>query len=632
MSVKISQLPAATELTSNDLFAVVDEPSTTPVTKKITAGQVLEYVTSSITELPNLVINSGTIGPAEDGDYEDGLFTSFTPSTPIGTAIDKINEVLKGLAPPAAPELTNLEKSTAGGASMRLSFGASSPVGGYTSADLGLTGLPNVDIGGTFQPISGPGGGAIRLGLFTSLANFNLLLNNTTTANAGLFTNYPDDSFNVSPDGIGTFTLEVNGASVGISSVLNTSSFSDSTFNLGDANPGAFVGTGIPFDIFRNRAGTVTIDQTDWVSGYNYAKVIHSSSLGQVETNYIDWVYDPDMLDGDNNYVFNSVTASAFTIDGLKTLSGIKYYTNITYDLTAQVDFYFRNSYPVASNGGVSFLTTTGLSAAGVTVGTPANNTSALQIDSSHTLGSIRLLGQSLSTDININNGLGKTGTVNFTTPTILLDKINTPNTNTAENFCLENFRILSGVYNTQASVTSLSPYPSNLPLQSTELAVYDGAVRYPTQVLNGGNVEGSSVVHKIASQPDYSSATEERYYFRKFVNGPSALSLFDLNITGKNIEFVPASQALTGNKVKLFIKIPGKTGWRDVNTTAGDPSEDDIGCLQGDLASPIGSTQASRTIEINLLTDGIEPGEVYLLRIQTSNSWTGYINSVQIS
>lgn len=39
------------------------------------------------------------IGPAEDGTYTDGIFTDFVPSTPIGTAIDRFNEMLLLLAP-----------------------------------------------------------------------------------------------------------------------------------------------------------------------------------------------------------------------------------------------------------------------------------------------------------------------------------------------------------------------------------------------------------------------------------------------------------------------------------------------------------------------------------------------------
>ena len=41
----------------------------------------------------------GVIGDAEDGNYTDGIFTDFTPITPIGTAIDRFNEMFLLLAP-----------------------------------------------------------------------------------------------------------------------------------------------------------------------------------------------------------------------------------------------------------------------------------------------------------------------------------------------------------------------------------------------------------------------------------------------------------------------------------------------------------------------------------------------------
>jgi hypothetical protein len=636
MSIKISQLPSASAVTSDDFIPIVDSGSIT--TQKATAAQLLEFITSSITELPNLITSSNPalIGEPEDGTYTDGLFADFVSTTTVGVAIDRINEVLKGLAPLSAPDLTNLEKESGPGATMRLSFGSSSPASGYTSVTASLAGLSNIDIGQTFQPINGAGGGLKRLGIFTEPVSLQLILNNTTVADSAAFINYPDNSFNVPPNGIEKYTLEVNGVVYGTpDETSDTGSFSGISFDLSPANPAAFIGTGIQFDLFRNRTGTATIDVAGWIIGHNYAKVIHSSSLGEFTTNYIDWVYDPEAVDTDLNYIFNDVTASSLTVNGLKTLSGVKYYTNVTYDFTTYVENYFRSCYPVASNGGVTFTTnpvSPSMTAASIIVGTPANNTSNLEVTSSQTIGNIRLLGQTLSTTINIANGLGKVGSDSFTTPTILLDKINTANTDLVENFCLENYRILSGVYDTQISVTSLSSYPSSSDLQNTELAVYNGAVMYPTQILNGGDVEGSSVTFKIASQPDYSTATEERFYFRKFINGSDSLAEFKLLITGKNITFVPASETLSGDEVKLFIKIPGKTGWRDVNTTAGDSSEDDIGCLQGDLALPIGAIQETRTIEINLLEQGIEPGEVYLLRIQTSSGWTGSISKVQIS
>ena len=75
---------------------------------------------------------TGTIGPAEDGTYADGLFTSFISTTPIGTAVDRFNEVLKALSPAPAPDLDIINSAETGVTSF-LSFGASSAVGGYTN-------------------------------------------------------------------------------------------------------------------------------------------------------------------------------------------------------------------------------------------------------------------------------------------------------------------------------------------------------------------------------------------------------------------------------------------------------------------------------------------------------------------
>ena len=44
---KITQLTALTSLVDGDLFVVVDDPSGTPVTKKLTAADLLTYITSS---------------------------------------------------------------------------------------------------------------------------------------------------------------------------------------------------------------------------------------------------------------------------------------------------------------------------------------------------------------------------------------------------------------------------------------------------------------------------------------------------------------------------------------------------------------------------------------------------------
>jgi len=48
-----------------------------------------------------------TIGAAEDGSYTDGIFNDFTVNTPVGTAVDRFNEVLLLLAPAPPKDWNN---------------------------------------------------------------------------------------------------------------------------------------------------------------------------------------------------------------------------------------------------------------------------------------------------------------------------------------------------------------------------------------------------------------------------------------------------------------------------------------------------------------------------------------------
>src|SRR4030067_1473810 len=93
---------------------------------------------------------STTIGQAEDGTYTDGLFTDFVPSTPIGTAVDRFNEILKSLVPPPAPDLSSMSTADTG-VSGRLSFGTSNAIFGYTNHPIlninGLLSLSSTELG-----------------------------------------------------------------------------------------------------------------------------------------------------------------------------------------------------------------------------------------------------------------------------------------------------------------------------------------------------------------------------------------------------------------------------------------------------------------------------------------------------
>lgn len=74
----------------------------TPLSGDSSYAATVEYVNDLFGSISG---QSGVIGPAEDGDYTDGLFTDFLPNTPTGTAIDRFNETLKLLAP--TPPLEN---------------------------------------------------------------------------------------------------------------------------------------------------------------------------------------------------------------------------------------------------------------------------------------------------------------------------------------------------------------------------------------------------------------------------------------------------------------------------------------------------------------------------------------------
>jgi hypothetical protein len=90
----------------------------------------------------------GVIGQAEDGDYTDGIFTDFTPTTPIGTAVDRFNEMLLLLAP-TPPSNWNNAITSIGFTNTSYSARAlstSSPVTIYSTTTPTLT---NVDIVGS---------------------------------------------------------------------------------------------------------------------------------------------------------------------------------------------------------------------------------------------------------------------------------------------------------------------------------------------------------------------------------------------------------------------------------------------------------------------------------------------------
>ena len=573
------------------------------------------------------VSQSINIGRAEDGDYTDGLYTDVTSDTTVGTMIDRFNEVLKGLSPAPAPDLDNIQSTNTGGTAL-LGFGASQPTSSYFNVT-GIGSLGAVDFKGSFLP-----SGNKRLGVFTATANIVGVLNEDVPANGSPFENYPANSFLVPVDGGEQYQLEINGDVYTIETTSGTDALSTATFNLSSANIGSFPATGLPFTIFRHRTGTVTIPTAAWRNGYNYLRVIQGSNT----TNYVDWVYDPAAASGNFPYTFTGFDTGSVSATGQKNLSGIKYYTGFSYAVTGTIGNYYKNVYN--SSAKAFSNRTSGLSANSVSIPEPSTADSTISVNSTHTFASsgYRLLGQTLTSTLSFNNGFGKSGTTGaITTPTILLDNNNTSNSTSLERFCLENYRAVSASYDLQSDASSaIGNYPSSTDLGTSELAVYNGAVRYPTRVLNSGNVSGSNTVYAITGQPDYSGATEDRWFFRVFRNGGSTAATPTISITGTEIDFTKYSGTLSGDAVKIWLKVPGRTGWRDTLTPApsstGGSTADNLGCLRGDAPANIGASSTTRTIGIDLKTEAINANEYFLVRIQASSGWTGTISQISIT
>jgi hypothetical protein len=149
----------------------------------------------------NLVLTSaagessgGTIGEAEDGTYTDGLFSDFLASTPIGTAIDKFNEILKIIVPGPAPSVDRIDYTNTSGVETKLTFASAIDAPGTYVVDggTGFFSAPSIND----QYIVTTSGEDYRLGVYngtqeiTGVINFNVAEQLKSTE-----VNYSHDAF-----------------------------------------------------------------------------------------------------------------------------------------------------------------------------------------------------------------------------------------------------------------------------------------------------------------------------------------------------------------------------------------------------------------------------------------------------
>jgi hypothetical protein len=358
---------------SGDLFAnLTEENHPDLVVYDTDTGQFFRTASSAIQ-------GTNTIGPAGDEDYTDGLFDTFNDSTPTGTAIDLINEVLAGLAPSQAPDLAGLDVID-NGVDANMSYGSSNPNNANTSVTSdGLTtpnsALLSVDINEKYDDDGEEGGQSqaedLRVGVVDARSGFTTIngaLNEHVAADgdisAGQFINFNENAFKDGDKGV--LALVVNGTTVHTQSLSGSyGGFkfgpdlgSGHTGNVGESlnsnNSGFvslsatssahFTGTGNALDVFKHRSGSYQIGPNDQRNGWNYAFIEHRLDSTVKRTTYVEWVNEIN-----NDALASTDERLTLTVGSqVKVLSGVNYITGdagYTGEYRATVTNAYRDVY-----------------------------------------------------------------------------------------------------------------------------------------------------------------------------------------------------------------------------------------------------------------------------------------------
>lgn len=595
--------------------------------------------------------SGGSIGAAEDGSYTDGLYTDFTTATPVGTAVDRFNEILKLIVPGGAPAVDRINYTINSGIGLKLSFDSTATATGYT----------NVSSTGSFssaslneQYIGATSGEDFKLGVYDGTQPVTGVINfNTVKELKGSYVNYADKSFGNADSG--SLRLIVNGSQI---HSLNLNTFTGTgSPNTGSASDLNSSGSGfikvsttasardqnnVEYDIFQHRSAEFVVNTSDQQKGWNYAKVEHVYGNTTYVTNFIQWVNDTDA--GSNSMLVANETLTP-TMQGSKYLSGVQYFRSASVVYNADVSNVYKFTYPT---GNVLSFNQSNLLAASAqslpSIGVSENNTKVLRITASSNNSSNTMFGTSFERSINLTHpfktNLSTAGTA--AASGALIYNVDTANTNILENYSLEDFRITSGSYNVQANVTS-----SNATWNSKHhmtgggaaghtdgLMFYNGQLVSPINTSHAGITNGnfSSLVNGPSGNPDYSSTSDTRTFYRKIQN-TSGGQIRDLKITSTKTTRINNS-ALTTNNVNFYVKIPGTSGWMDIsqNFAYGSIADGDGALINGATDnSNTGTTSTSNSVHcVTFGTASVANNDYVVVRVEASASWTNYISQLQ--
>jgi hypothetical protein len=641
--------------------------ATSPITAstlRLTALAAGTATTSSYLALDsnnNIVLTSssgggeddgGTIGAPEDGSYTDGLFTDFTNSTPVGTPIDRYNEVLKILAPAPAPVLSRIGyDDTTVGVAAKLSFDASNTITGYTASST-AGGFSAVTRNNSYEFATS--GNNFKLGTYNGTQEITGTLNFTTgesVTNGNL--SYASGAFGNAETG--SLKLELNGTVIhevvltGAVGTGNPATGSATSYTNGSGfthlsvTASSIDGNGADWYIFKHRTAKYKIQANDQKVGWNYLRVIHTITSTNNATNYIEWINDATGAGQALSVLSPRITSVSLT--GSKYLSGVQYNTGLTASYRADVTNMYRNVYPSTSNT-ITFNPTNAstITAQSVpAIGGGENENKLLQLTASVVYNSNYLLNGTISTTLSATHPLkaNLSGTGSASITGMLIDASASTNSNILETFEDEDYRITSGSYTTQNSVTAgAATWSSQNHMTSSGAAghedgmlYYNRRLYYPkdADIPNTGNF--STLANVSSGQPNYNAISGIRTYYRKIQN-TLLKDIRDLKITSEKNGFKYASDAtgLDTNDSHFYVKIPGSTGWMNIreNFTYGSTSDGNGGLIDGadDNSSTTGTGDSVHCVTFG--TQSVSNNEYVVVKIET-NGMQGYISKLNL-
>jgi hypothetical protein len=608
---------------------------------------VEDALTEIMVLITGILSNTGVaIGTAEDGDYTDGLFEDFTPSTFVGTAIDRFNEVLKRLAPPPAPALSTISWTSTSGVEGKVSFGSSNVIGGYTnvSADAGGTVL---DINGLFST------GGARRGIFPASQTHSGVLASDVTAGTGTPNPaYPANAFGDGAEGM--LELWINGAKIHEVDLSVFSSGSTLTSGSGfslSASASVLFPAGEEFSLFKYRTGTWTVGATHQRNGHNFVQTIHRLGPTVRATNFFEWVVDADttatvVSPSDEvlqNLIMLQQTPSA------KQISGVEYHVSGTAEYNVQVQNLYRNTY--SSSGSAVSFTTINCTVSAEALPNKTSHTDQLTLSQRavvipHT-SQARILNDqilvSTLVDRTVQSDITSAGK-NFTG--ILVDSFIDDATNEIENFNGEKYRLLSSHPMTQTSGylsggNMVGGWDSSIPLTSITsgyadgLLVYGGKLHYPNSaaVTNNGNF---STITNGPPNPNYSAVAGTRVFLRYFTF-TNATANFKLRINASGTVVAKSTgPTVSTDQFCVELALPNTTDNGASLGTFKDAFVDysnDLGV--GIFAATFGNNKGNLSgadwgISFGGKNTGTSGGAA-VIRITAPQGWTGNISDIQL-